>query len=144
MTRRISLVVATSALLLAGSASAEPLPGSIDSGAGSNNIWQSSWLNLTPQVSFRKGEKLRIAVQGSAKKVLVRLLPADSSPSSSDGVEGNIRKVPADGVLDVTLTRDHPSVKQVSVHAGKEAWGRPLGVDNGTIRLISVERTVPQ
>jgi hypothetical protein len=115
------------------------LPGTTGSTAGAS--WQSSWLDLKRPADFKTGEKLRIKVEGTAENVLVRLLPSNSDPNSSDGREGNVRKVPANGILEVKLEHDHPNVKQISVHAGKEAWGTPLGGNNGTVRVISVERS---
>ncbi len=119
-------------------ATAQTLSGPNGSGAGAG--WQSSWLDLKPALSFKKGETLRIKLDGNAENFIVRLLPASSDPSSSDGIEGPVRKVPASGTLDVRLERDHPNIKQISLHAGPEAWERPLGPTNGNVRLISVER----
>lgn len=119
-------------------ATAETLSGQTGSGSGAG--WQASWLDLKPPLSFKKGETLRIKVEGTAENFMLRLLPANSQPSSSDGVEGQVRKVPASGTLDVKLERDHPTVKQISIHAGPEAWGKPLGANNGNVNLISVER----
>lgn len=48
--------------------------------------------------------------------------------------------MPATRTLDIMLDRDHPNVKQISVHAGTEAFGQPLGPNNGKIRIISIER----
>jgi len=124
-------------LICATSVSAEPLAGTTGDAAGDR--WQSSWLDLKAPMSFRKDERLLIKVEGNAENVLVRLLPSGSSPSSSDGIEGTTRRVPAGGVLDVKLERDHPNVKQISVHAGREAWGRPLGGNNGTVKVVSIE-----
>lgn len=107
-----------------------------ESGAG----WQASWLDLKQEISFKKGETLRFKVEGKAENVLIRLLPASSQPSSSDGIEGGVRKVPPTKSLDVRLDRDHPNIRQISAHAGTEAWGRPLGPNNGSVVLLSVER----
>ena len=124
-------------LICAAPVSAESLVGTIGDAAGDR--WQSSWFDLKAPMSFKKSERLLIKVEGGAENVLVRLLPSNSSPSSSDGVEGTVRKVPAGKILDVKLERDHPNVKQISVHAGREAWGIPLGGNNGTVRIVSIE-----
>jgi len=108
-------------------------------GDAAGDRWQSSWFNLKTPMSFKKSERLLIKVEGGAENVLVRLLPRNSSPNSFDGIEGTVRKVPAGKVLDVKLERDHPNVKQISVHAGREAWGVPLGGNNGTVRIVSIE-----
>ena len=129
-------------LICAAPVSAEPLVGTIGEAAGDR--WQVSWFDLKTPMSFKKSERLLIKVEGDAENVLVRLLPSNSSPSSSDGIEGTTRKIPtgkgsAGKGLDVKLERDHPNVKQISVHAGKEAWGIPLGGNNGTVRIVSID-----
>jgi hypothetical protein len=125
-------------LMFAALLSAEQLAGKTGSGQG--NEWQSSWLDLDAPLSFKKGERLLIKVEGNAENVLVRLLPKASPPDSADGIEGRIRKVPGDHVLVVKLESDHPGVVQISVHAGRKAWQTPLGANNGTIQVISIER----
>ena len=134
---RIATFVAGAALF-GSTAYSQPLAGSLGSAAGPN--WQSSWLQFQSPITFKKGEKLTLKLQGDAKNVLVRLLPASSPPDSADGIEGDVRKVPANHTLVITLGSDHPNVGQISVAAGKEAWGQSLGADNGTIRLVNVER----
>jgi len=133
--------VAVAALIALGAsqpALAQTLRGATGSGTGTG--WQASWIDLKPGASFKKGDILRIKVEGSAENLLVRLLPVTSQPSSSDGIEGGVRKVPANRMIDVKLERDHPNIKQISLHAGPEAWGRPLGPNNASVRLVSVER----
>jgi hypothetical protein len=126
-------------LMFAALLSAEQLAGKTGSGQG--NGWQSSWLDLNAPMSFKKGERLLIKVAGNAENVLVRLLPKDSPPDSADGIEGGIRKVPGSHTLVVKLESDHPEVAQISVHAGRKAWQTSLGANNGTIQVISIERT---
>jgi hypothetical protein len=134
--RSFALVAIVS--LFAASAAAEPVLGTTGSTAGDD--WQSSWLDIKPPTTFKKGEVLRIKVDGDAENVLVRLLPAKSQPGSPDGIEGNVRKVPAGKIVEVKLERDHPDVKQISVHAGKKAWTTSLGGNNGTVTVVSVDR----
>jgi len=136
MIRIGALVAATELFCAAGYC--QQLTGSTGTAAGER--WQSSWLDINPPISFKKGETLRLKLEGDAENILVRLLPASSPPESSDGIEGNVRKVPGSRTLEIKLEGDHPSIKQISVHAGKEAWGRPLGGNNGTIRVVSIER----
>jgi hypothetical protein len=130
--------LASCALAFTAVAFAQPaaLPGTKGSAVGDG--WQASWLNLKPFVSFKRGDTLRITVGGSAENIVVRLLPADSDPSSPDGIEGDARKVPADKIVIVKLAGDRPTVKQISVHGGREAHGIPLGGNNGPVQLLSV------
>ncbi len=117
---------------------AQTLVGRTGSAAGDD--WQSSWLDIKPSITFKNSETLRLKVEGDAENVVVRLLPEQSDPTSPDGIEGGVRKVPADRVLVITLTRDHLNVKQISVHAGRLAFDQSLGPKNGKARLTSVER----
>ena len=135
------IVISVIFLVTSATAGAESIGGTPESGAGDK--WQSSWVNIEPTLKFNKGETLLIRVAGDAKKVLVRLLPVGSSPGSSVGIEGDVREVPSDKLLKVQLERDHPRVKQISVHAGKEAWGRSLGETNGTVSIVSIDRRTP-
>lgn len=133
MMKSLFLIIA----LCSSVAFADPLIGTTGSAAGDR--WQSSWIDLSPNKSFNKSVVLYITVQGNAENVLVRLLPASAAPGSSAGIEGAVRKVPKSGIIKVVLSRNHPNIKQISVHAGREAWGTPLGGNNGAITLISVE-----
>lgn len=133
-----SIALVATLFLFATSAAAQSVQGTTGSAAGDE--WQSSWLDIKPPISFKKGEVLRIKVDGDAENVLVRLLPAASRPSSSDGIEGGVRKVPASKIIEVKLDHDRPNINQISVHAGKKAWATPLGGNNGTVMVVSVER----
>jgi|GEM_PF-6555824 len=101
--------------------------------------WQSAYLNLAPRRDFRVGDRLRIRLHGSARKVLVRLLPYGRPPAKDDGIEGGIRVVPGDKTIEVTLTTGHSNISQISVHAGHYAWETDLGTNNGTVTLDSIE-----
>ena len=140
MTKRIFLcaVVILGTMFVSVGSQAQALLGSTGSAAG--DLWQSTWLDLKPSITFKKGEILRIRLEGDAENVLVRLLPEKSDPTSADGIEGDVRKVPANRTLVITLMRDHPNVKQISVHAGKEAFARPLGGNNGRTRIVSIDK----
>lgn len=129
-------VLAIIAVLLHSSASAEPLQGSIGQSSGTN--WQSTYMDLNAPRDFKQGERLKIKLQGAAEWVLVRLLPHDGSPDQPTGTVGEKMRVPAGGELEVTLQADHPKVKQVSVHAGKEAWGTSIDSKNGHTRIVSI------
>jgi hypothetical protein len=118
---------------------ADPIRGPIRSSSG--NGWQASWIELQQPTSFKKGDKVALALQGSAKSVLVRFLPSGASADSPTGVEGSIRQIPPDRVLVVVLERDHDVVTQISVHAGPSAWGIKLGETNGTVAIVGVTRT---
>jgi hypothetical protein len=112
-------------------------------GTASGNGWQSSWLEFKSPLSFKKGEVLRLRIEGTAQNVVIRFLPVSSSPESRDGIEGSRRIVPSSRVLELRLENDHPNIRQISVHAGRTAWETELGGNNGPARLASVERVTP-
>jgi hypothetical protein len=137
-----SALILVAVLALATAAGAEQLTGNISSGSGPT--WQASWIDLIRPTNFARDETLKIRIRGDAEHVAIRLLPSGATPSSGEGVVGDIRKVPEDGVLLVHLLVDHPNVVQISVHAGEWAWNINLGPKNGTVTLLSVERLPAQ
>lgn len=129
-------IIATIAVLVYAPACADPLQGSIDQASGPN--WQSTYMDLDPPRDFKRGERLQIKLQGTAEWVRVRLLPHDAKPEKPSGLIGGKMRVPPGGVLEVVLQKDHPKVKQVSVHAGKEAWGELLNPKGGGAEIVSI------
>ena len=126
-------------LVFASSVYGAPLHGSIDQASGTN--WQSAYIDLNPPRDFKQGERLRIKLQGTAEWVRVRLLPQDARPDKPTGLLGGKMRVPPGGVIEVVLQKDHPKVKQVSVHAGKEAWGELLNPKGGEVEIVSIDIT---
>jgi hypothetical protein len=115
------------------------LPGEI----GASSRWGSGWLDLAPPADFKKGEKLRLTLGGSAAKVLVRLLARGDSPDDPSGVLGEYT-VPPSKVVEVALKDEYKTIVQVSVHGGPNPWGKyPLGPGNGPATLRTVERASP-
>ena len=118
-------------------AMAAPLDGTIGESSGAQ--WQSSWLSLSKAMTFRKGDRLVIHAQGDAQKVLVRLLRVGRPASLAEGLEGGARSLSGNRTIEIVLERDHPDVMQISLHAGREAWGQLLGDGNGVARLVRIE-----
>src|SRR5271157_126084 len=114
-----------------------PLHGSIGKASGPN--WQSAYMDLDPPRDFKRGERLQIKLQGTAEWVRVRLLPHDAKPEQPTGLIGEKMRVPPGGVLEVVLQKDYPRVKQVSVHAGKEAWGELIDAKGGEAIIVSID-----
>jgi hypothetical protein len=103
----------------------------------------SGWFDLKQSITFSRGETLRLTVGGTAKKVVVRLLPSGADPNQPIGVVGGLRDVPADRMLEVKLSVDHQNIKQVSVHGGSEPlWEGHFHPpsNNGPATLAAVER----
>jgi hypothetical protein len=112
---------------------------------GSSAQWSSGWIELDAPTDFRRGEPLRLTVGGSARKVVVRLLGRFDDPNSPNGVDGGVLDVPPNGTILLTVQRDHPATRQISVHGGVNPWGLyRLGGGNGPATLLSVERTCAQ
>ena len=107
--------------------------------------WGSGWCDFSTSVAFKKGERLRLAVGGSATKVIVRLLPKGGDPNTTIGVISTPFTVPSDRFLVVTMPSAAPAIIQISVHGGKSPWGQyPLGAGNGPATISGVERLPAQ
>jgi hypothetical protein len=139
MTKRylILMVAAASLFFSQFPAFGVDLAGKPDQASGSN--WQSAYLDLDPIRDFKKGDRIVIRVEGSAEWVKVRLLPEMGNPSQPTGIVGSKMKVPAGGKLIVTLPEDRPRIRQISVHAGKEAWGSVLNPNGGDIKILGID-----
>ena len=133
-----TVLILTTVLVLTTVASAEQLTGKIGSASGPD--WQSSWIDLTKATNFARGENIKITLRGSAENIVIRLLPSGAHPSSSDGIVGDVRKMPKDGVLRIQVPEERRNVVQISVHGGQKAWNINLGSKNGPVTLVGVER----
>lgn len=139
MTKRFLILLLAAASLIFSQflAIGVELAGRPDQASGSG--WQSAYMDLDPVRDFKKGDRLVIRVEGSAEWVKVRLLPERGNPSQPTGIVGSKMKVPAGGKLMVTLREDRPRIKQISVHAGKEAWGVVLNPKGGDIKILGID-----
>ena len=106
---------------------------------GFSEQFGSGWLDLAPATNFEKGTVLRLKIGGTAKKILVRLLPNGQFPGSSVGIIGDAVTVPEDRIVEVKLDFSVKEVIQISVHGGPNPWGmHPLGASNGPATLEAV------
>lgn len=118
-------------------AKSEPILGIYESANGSG--WAASWLALDQPQDFGREERLCLRLDGSAD-VVVRLLPKDREANQPVGIDGGIRTVADDGVLEVTLVTDHRDTIQISVHSGAGAWQWKFPQGNPDRILLSAER----
>lgn len=56
--------------------------------SGASSQWGSGWIDLAPAVDFKKEDRLKLLIGGTANKIIVRLLPKGQSPDSSVGIVG--------------------------------------------------------
>jgi hypothetical protein len=134
-----TLVMLTVLLIALCDISAQPIQGTI----GSSPQWGSGWIDFSTPVDFKKGDHLRITVGGTATKILLRFVPKGCDPNTPCGIDGGVREVPANRILDVKLESEHPQVTQISVHGKSRAWDFYLGGDNGPATLVAVDRVRP-
>jgi hypothetical protein len=112
---------------------------------GSLPQYGSGWCEFASPVAFKKGERLRLALGGSASKIIVRLLPKGADPNTTIGVIPTVFTVPRSRFLEVTVPHDAPATVQISVHGGTNPWGQyPLGAGNGAATISGVERLPAQ
>jgi hypothetical protein len=102
----------------------------------------SGWLNLNPPVDFKQGDRLRLTIGGTAKRIVVRLLAQNQSAKTSAGAIPPPREVPAapkERTVEVVLEENYSNIMQISVHGGNNLWDGTfnLGPDNGPATLIS-------
>jgi hypothetical protein len=110
----------------------------LEGSIGASAQWGSGWLDLSTRPKLSAGAKLRIAVGGSARKVLIRVLREGEGADSPTGVLGSY-EIPEDRVVVATAASPFENVKQISVHGGRRAWDWQLGEDNGPATLFFVE-----
>lgn len=132
-----SAVTMLVALFAQPASNAEDIAGKPDQAAGSG--WQSAYMDLNPPKDFKKGDRLIIRVEGSAEYVKLRLLPENGNASQPTGVLGSKMKVPPGGKIELMLTEARPKVKQISVHAGREAWGEVINPNGGDIKIQRID-----
>ena len=123
-------------MLLVSMAKAETLSGTL----GSSSDYGSGWIDLNRITDFKRGDKLKIKVGGTARTVRIRLLPKGKDPNRPIGLIGGAIEVPINRLIEIELADDHSGVEQISVHGGPKAWSHKLGQDNGPAEIDSVER----
>jgi len=109
---------------------------------GSSSRWGSGWCEFEPPINLMKGTCLRLAIGGTANKVLIRILRAGEDPNEPIGLlRGCIPfTVPNDRKIIISLERTYSNVVQISVHGGRQAWHCNLGSNNGPATLLMVEQ----
>lgn len=140
-TMKLTLIIACLFVVISSmSIHAETIEGTV----GASSKWNSGWIDLNSVMHFQKGDKLKILVGGSAKKVLLRFLSGGMEPNTASGIDGGMREVPEDRVLTTVVQSVHQNVTQISVHGGPNPFGlMPLGSGNGPATIISIERESP-
>lgn len=108
---------------------------------GASPQWSSGWCDFATPVTFKKGEHLRLAVGGSATKIVVRLLPKGGNTDAPIGVIPTPFAIPLNRFVEVVVPYDALTITQISVHGGPNPWNQyPLGAGNGTATITGVER----
>src|SRR5438309_3625158 len=69
---------------------------------GKDSRYGAGYIDLRPTITFGQGEKLRLRIGETAKRVVVRLLPSGADPAEAVGVLGTF-DVPTDRLLVLTL-----------------------------------------
>ena len=82
----------------------------ISPAAGSSSRWGSGWIDLEETMDFKKGDKLRLSIGGTARKIKVRLLPRGQSPDSTAGILPGDVAVPPNKIVELALQSDRRSI----------------------------------
>lgn len=105
----------------------------------------SGWCRFSVAVDFKKGERLRLAIGGSATKILVRLLPRGADAATPIGVIPTPVSVPSNRFVEMIVPYDAATTDQISVHGGPNPWEQyPLGAGNGPATITGVEKLPAQ
>ena len=108
--------------------------------AAASATWNSGWLDLATPMDLKSGQKLRLTVGGTARRIIVRLQPKGADPDSMSGVIPRVLSVPTDRVVELVIPADSPQIVQISVHGGTNPWNQfPLGSGNGSATLLRAE-----
>src|SRR6476620_818321 len=130
MSPHIFLYTFTSTMaLLTSACSTNEITGKLGQVAGAQR--QSAYMDLSAPRDFKKGDHLVIRVEGTAEYVKVRLLPQNGIAQEPTGIIDGKVTVPPDGKLDVVLPEARPKVTQISLHAGREAFGEVINPNGG-------------
>lgn len=108
---------------------------------GDTNVdrkYGSGWLDLDELTTLHAGASLQLKIGGSAKYVLVRLLPNGKSRDQKVGILGRY-PVPTGRLLVIPLKNDQSDIAQISVHGAPKAWDLSLSPGNGPATLEQVE-----
>ncbi len=144
--KNIFLAIIFTSITLMGcvSAYAVPLEGKIIGASGGVNslggiLWYSSYMNLDTPRNFLKGEQLKITLRGKARWVYVRLLPEGAKATIPIGIIDKRIHVPQNKVVTVRLESPRPNIRQVSVHSGRQAFGRGISLFNDNADIVSID-----
>jgi hypothetical protein len=138
---RLQSMTLFAAILLVTSLLGQSQQSNLSGAIGKDDQYGSGWLKLTTPVDFKKGEKLRLSIGGSATKIVVRLLPQGANPNTSAGALPKPFAVPDKRVVEIVLNLDYANVAEISVHGLTNPWDEfPLGSGNGPATLLAVER----
>jgi len=107
---------------------------------GASARWGSGWLNLSAARQFHRGDRLRLKLGGTAKKIVIRLLPQGADPNEPQVIVGDVTVVPDNRIVELILDTDVADVVQISVHGKSNPWGLyDLGAANGPATLLTCE-----
>jgi len=144
--KKVIVVVVLNIITLLGcfSGYAVPLEGNIIGSTGGVNslggiIWYSSYMEFTTPRNFSAGEQLKITLQGEAKWVYVRLLREGSDATIPTGIINKRIHVPPNGEITVQIEKSQQNIRQISVHSGRQAFGRGIALFNGKTDIISID-----
>ena len=109
---------------------------------GASMRWGSGWLDLNKAIDFKTGDKLILKIGGTAKTILLRLLPQGQTPDEPFGIVNGPIEVPPNRILEINLKEQKEKIVQISVHGGPHPWHYSLGIANGpaSLELIKLSR----
>lgn len=121
----------------------------IAGGYGESTQYEAGWLNPEVPQNFDRGDLLYLTIGGTARYIVVQLLPEGETFGTPAGVlRGTTPKVnnafrtyvPSNRIVRIRIDSQHSKIVQIVVHGGQHPFAFPLGRDNGPATLVHAER----
>ena len=116
---------------------------------GESQEYDAGWLNPEVPQKFQRGDLLYLTIGGTAKYIVVQLLPEGETfgtpagvlPGTTPRVNNAFKTyVPSNRIVRIRIDSQHRKIVQIVVHGGQHPFAFPLGKHNGPATLLNAER----
>jgi hypothetical protein len=116
---------------------------------GESQEYDAGWLNPEVPQNFQRGDLLYLTIGGTAKYIVVQLLPEGETfgtpagvlPGTTPRVNNAFKTyVPSNRIVRIRIDSQHRKIVQIVVHGGQHPFAFPLGKHNGPATLLNAER----
>ena len=116
---------------------------------GESQEYDAGWLNPEVPQNFQRGDLLYLTIGGTAKYIVVQLLPEGETfgtpagvlPGTTPRVNNAFKTyVPSNRIVRIRIDSQHRKIVQIVVHGGQHPFAFPVGKHNGPATLLNAER----